>query len=129
MQVQGAEMRIVLPCLPPREASPNWRGHWSKKSRAVAEFRSLARLMAKQSMNEWVAPEKAIVKYTFIVPDRARRDIDNLVAASKGALDGIVDAGAIRDDCGRKMMLDMPEIIYQKGKRETVIDVRDYSHG
>uniref|UniRef100_A0A6M3JTT8 Uncharacterized protein n=1 Tax=viral metagenome TaxID=1070528 RepID=A0A6M3JTT8_9ZZZZ len=75
---------------------------------------------------EWQAPPKAIVKYTFIVPDLRRRDPDNLIASCKAILDGLVDAGVIRDDSGKQMVFDQPEIKYIKGKRAIIISIGEF---
>ncbi|MFZ0324603.1 MAG: hypothetical protein WAN48_10775 [Actinomycetes bacterium] len=42
--------------------------------------------------------DAAIVRLVCVVPDRRRRDPDNFTAACKGAIDGAVDAGVLRDD-------------------------------
>jgi hypothetical protein len=93
-------VRIVIPMLPPKESSPNWRGHWTKKARAVHLYRVAAKyyaLIASESTHPGY--EKAEVSISLVVRDsRYYRDPDNMVASLKPAIDGCVDAGIIRDD-------------------------------
>lgn len=41
---------------------------------------------------------RVAVAYTFVYPDRRRRDPDNRLASGKPILDGVVAAGIIADD-------------------------------
>ena len=108
-------LTIVLP-LPPKECSPNWRGHWAKKRIAVHNARTLAwahthqllghyvdtapatATWASSSTNPHAIPQQHIrVSLTFILPDNRRRDTDNLYASCKAYFDGISDALRIDD--------------------------------
>ena len=91
-------VRVELP-LPPREVSPNARGHWAKKNRAVRKYRETACVLAMRAL--WgYSPEwhRATMQATFYWPDKRRRDRDNAEASLKPARDGLVDAGVLSDD-------------------------------
>lgn len=94
-------VRLTLP-LPPRELSPNARTHWARKARSVAAYRLCAETMARKVVrasqrSRW---DRAEVRTTFYLPDRRRRDRDNLMASMKAAWDGLVDAEILSDDRG-----------------------------
>lgn len=65
----------------------------------------------------------------FYPPDKRRRDVDNLLASLKSALDGICDAWGIDDSRFRMIILRMEAPI--KGGKvvvKTRIGVDDYPH-
>lgn len=77
---------------PDKRLSPNARVHWSAKARA-------AKLYRKEG---WAAAKLAGAKgnkisLTFNPRSNRRRDLDNLIAASKSSLDGISDAIGVDD--------------------------------
>jgi crossover junction endodeoxyribonuclease RusA len=92
------EYRITV-SLPPRELSPNWRGHWARKAKAVKKTRTEAWAAAlevtKGSKTRWT---EATVAYTFHFRDCRRRDRDNLLASCKAVTDGLADAGLVDND-------------------------------
>lgn len=90
------EAVIVMPCLPPRECSPNWRGHWGTRRRAVEGFRSCARWATHGALRESGARWRSDAPVVMDVDvawccGRQRIDDDNLIAALKPARDGIAD--------------------------------------
>jgi len=94
------KIMIKIPMLPPRELNPNARVHWSEKARCTNEFRAYTKFYALEQ-TRFARPclEKASVKVTLVIPrNRRKRDIDNLIASLKPAIDGCIDAGIIRDD-------------------------------
>lgn len=97
---------IVLP-LPSRDVSPNSRGHWAKKARAVKQQRrdafiaaTLALYPADERQRRKPRWKSASAKAVFYFRDARRRDRDNMAASLKGIYDGIVDAGILADDSG-----------------------------
>ncbi len=94
------QIKITLP-LPPKELSPNARGHWAAKARATKGYRQWAWAEAVSTSGgrrfRWLA---ATAVATFYFPQRRRRDRDNLLASLKAAFDGITDAEIIADDSG-----------------------------
>lgn len=94
-------IRLVLP-LPPKGCNPNARGHWAKKARAVKGYRRTADLTARSLVRASERPrwECAELRSTWYLPDRRRRDPDNLIASMKAGIDGLRDADILADDRG-----------------------------
>jgi crossover junction endodeoxyribonuclease RusA len=95
-------LTITLP-FPPSELMPNRRlgKHWgatnSAKSKAFDDAYTLAYQAISQYRGPWHPTNGRVpVTLTFLPPDKRRRDLDNLLAASKSALDGV--AAALRMD-------------------------------
>ncbi|RPF70460.1 RusA family crossover junction endodeoxyribonuclease [Aurantiacibacter spongiae] len=95
-------MRIDLPW-PDRRLNPNARAHYmqlasvKKKAREDAALQTIANVPvdARRSLAQ---REGAIpVTITFCPPDNRRRDIDNMFASLKAALDGIADGLRVDD--------------------------------
>ena len=94
---------------PPAALNPNRARslHWTARHGAAKQYRSDCFLTAK-ARTGWLRRNKAPVPMplpapvsatvTFWMPDRRRRDLDNLLAAMKPAWDGLVDAGLLADD-------------------------------
>ena len=92
-------MRVVLPW-PCRELSPNARVHWTKKARAAKNYRAIALVMAHVKARQLNRPsglESARVGIEFYPPDNRRRDLDNMLASMKPAIDGIAAAIGVDD--------------------------------
>lgn len=82
---------------PPAVLNPNYRSHWAPKAKAVRMARAhTAWLVLEQSRKKpgWA---KAAISLTFCPPNKRRRDLDNLIAASKAIFDGIADAIGLDD--------------------------------
>ena len=109
-------MRITIPGLPPRDASPNARVHYMKlanvkRNQKDLMIASVLELMPMDRPNEpW---EKAHLTITFRASDKRRRDIDNLLSASKAYVDGLVAAGVIIDDSSDNLSY---SLYYEKSK-------------
>ncbi|KKN20457.1 hypothetical protein LCGC14_0935380 [marine sediment metagenome] len=90
-----------------KELSPNARCHWSTKAGLVQQYRLHAKIVARQHLGfrplTLRPPVHAVV--TFLMPDRRRRDRDNMLAAFKPAWDGFQDAGLIEDDSTDKLSI------------------------
>jgi Holliday junction resolvase RusA-like endonuclease len=54
------------------------------------------------------------------VPDRRRRDLDNLIASTKPLTDGIVASGLLADDSGDVIRSVSYSVRYEKGVSETI---------
>jgi Holliday junction resolvase RusA-like endonuclease len=85
-----------------RRTSPNARGHWAAKANATAKLRQVAYATSVASIDpdcrqRWASANARLV---LRVPDRRRRDTDNLLAACKAVFDGLADSGVVLDDCG-----------------------------
>ena len=87
---------VTLPW-PLRELSPNWRGHWAKKAKAVKAYRKACFVLAKEAGLTFDGPGEVHLWITFNKPSRRATDDDNLVASFKAGRDGIADAMGIDD--------------------------------
>jgi crossover junction endodeoxyribonuclease RusA len=87
--------RVIVP-FPPVELSPNWRGHWSKKSPVTKAYRRLCWALALNAGLKVPAyaagGAQIVVRLDFFPPTRASRDDDNIPASFKAGRDGIADA-------------------------------------
>lgn len=94
--------------LPPRACSPNGYKHWRKVSAAKREQKQEWALLTYSAMSKhhapWEAPEHATAAI-FVGIKGARstglyapQDEGNALSALKACIDGIVAAGALRDD-------------------------------
>lgn len=84
---------------PPNE---NRRLHWSARAKREKEWRDVASTTARVALRlhggaDDFPIERATLEYVFLLT-AARGDLDNLVAACKPLVDGLRDAGIIRDD-------------------------------
>jgi len=87
--------------LPPKECSPNWRGHWAVKAKAVKAYRTLTAAVAlTESDGDRPRWKRAMSQLRFFFRDQRARDADNLLASMKAAFDGLTDAGILADDAG-----------------------------
>lgn len=102
---------------PPREASPNFRGHWTVIAKAKKAYRmKCGQLGLAHGLN--LAPKTATkvnVHLLFCAPDRRARDWDNLLASMKAGLDGLADAMGV-DDAKWRPSLDVADDPVKHGK-------------
>ncbi|WP_045952831.1 endonuclease [Achromobacter xylosoxidans] len=85
---------------PPKELSPNHRGHWVPISKAKSRYRTAARLLARSALSkaDGFSQFKAVrLAYEFYPPQARAYDRDNLAARMKAATDGIADAIGMND--------------------------------
>jgi Holliday junction resolvase RusA-like endonuclease len=85
--------------------SPNRsvREHFHRNAAVRKVWHDAARLAAIAAMRDAGNADdyplrRARIRLVVIAPDRRRRDPDNAIAAAKGVIDGIVDAGVLADD-------------------------------
>ena len=91
-----------------RPLSLNSRQHHLVKARQVAAVREEA---ARRVRALRLPQQDTIhVELHYRPRDNRRRDSDNLVATQKPAIDGIVDAGLIADDCAPYVTWSAPRI-------------------
>lgn len=98
------ELVFVLP-LPPQVISPNGRGHWAKKSRAVRQYREQCANLMRATHQPPLSPGRVVIDLEFylcrVVNDRTSlypRDEDNARGAMKAAQDALKDAALIAGD-------------------------------
>lgn len=82
---------------PPRELSPNARGHWSKKAKAAKAYRLVCFYLAKEAGMAAPADGPVNLRIEFVPPDRRPRDLDNMLASIKSGLDGLAEAIGVND--------------------------------
>ena len=97
---------ILLPW-PHRNLSPNARTHWAAKARSVSKAKSDAFYATKAS--GYLRPFTRF-SLTFCPPDNRRRDLDNLIASMKPALDGMAKAWGV-DDAAFRWSADIGEAV------------------
>lgn len=97
------ELEVRVPGLP-ATINATRRRHWSAVAGEAATWRTAAHFATVDALNRSSDPlarkapiYPAEVEYVFLLV-RAAGDLDNLVAAAKPILDGIVDAKALADD-------------------------------
>jgi crossover junction endodeoxyribonuclease RusA len=115
----GPEPESVIVVVPGRPPNPNRtrRYHWRARHRADQEWRQAGRLSAHGLRR--TPMQRATLDVVHVVPDRRRRDLDNLTASIKAVLDGIVDAGVIADDSSRVLVSVTHRIEHEPGVAAT----------
>lgn len=101
-------MRIVLP-FPPSELFPNKANgkHWSSTRAIKDKYRDDSFYLTKQAGTPEIPETYNIpIRLLFVQPDRRGRDMDNMLAASKHALDGVAKALGVDDRRFKPMTLD-----------------------
>jgi crossover junction endodeoxyribonuclease RusA len=73
----------------------NDRSHYRVRSKKTAVLRTEAYRAAKAHMMTFT---RVKVRCIFCAPDNRRRDTSNVFPSYKACLDGLVDAGVLRDD-------------------------------
>ena len=119
-------MRIVLPDLPPAAANPNNNSHYFTRSkvRRLQQEEMMAYVLEQGKPDSPI--DKAHITITWRSKDRRTRDIDNLLAAMKGSIDGLVTAGVIVDDSAKHLSY---TLFYLYGdnitENETIIEIEE----
>jgi crossover junction endodeoxyribonuclease RusA len=85
---------IELP-FPPPKLSPNARCHWAQKARAFRTYKMGCFAILSQYRKELAG--RAAFELRFHPPDRHRRDLDNMLASSKAALDALSHVCGVDD--------------------------------
>lgn len=80
---------IELPW-PPKGLQPHSKGSWRPKAEATRRYRRDAYYVARAA-NVQPCPG-AVLTFTYHPPDLRRRDVQNMPAMLKAAIDGIADA-------------------------------------
>ena len=117
-------MRIVLPDLPPREANPNSNTHHYTRNKVRAgQHEEMIAYVLEQGRPD-TPMERAHITITWRAKDKRTRDSDNLFAAMKGSIDGLVKAGVLVDDSAKYLSY---TLYYEWGdevtENETIIDI------
>ncbi len=119
-------MRIVLPDLPPSKAYPNRKTHYH----ALSKIRNQQKEEVIAYVLEQGKPDypfnRAHITITWRSKDKRDRDIDNLLSAMKGTIDGLTHAGVIVDDSAKHLSY---TLYYDWGdnvkESETILDIQE----
>jgi len=76
---------------------PNRRVHRMRQYQAQKQYRQACGWAAKAAGLGKLQAEAVHLTLTFQPPDKRRRDIDNMLAATKAGLDGIADVIGVDD--------------------------------
>ena len=112
---------IELGCLPHKHLNPNARVHWRTVAKAKREAKEQAWALSCGKGVPLQPYAKAHMTVTY-VGDRHNRDMDNLMAATKGYIDGIVAARVIADD---SVFVLSYSLHYEVGKPNTIIEIEE----
>lgn len=91
-------LTVRIPHLPDRRLSPNARVVWQQRYIAAQEAKDEAQAIVRAETVRGKPWELVAVTITWRSEDKRRRDWDNLLAATKPYLDGMVAAGVMADD-------------------------------
>jgi len=90
-RILRVEMPPGLPLI-----SANDRSHYRERSKKTEKLRSEAYKAAKAQ--PFMPFTKVRIRCIFRAPDNRRRDVANLYPSFKACIDGLVDAGVMKDD-------------------------------
>lgn len=105
-------MIVKLP-FPDAALFPNRKNgkHWSASQPAKVAAREYGYFAAKQAMAGFsVADGQIPLSIVFAPPDARKRDLDNMLAAMKPALDGIAAALGVDDARFRPVTIDVGDV-------------------
>jgi len=125
-------IRIEVPMLPPREYSPNWRGHWSQRLRAGKYYRQAVYYSALEAGNKLTEAGGKLplmwaqLDLTFVFPEERIRDEDNHRARFKPGQDALVTAGLLAGDDPAHLRMGKIAIEVDKARAPlTVIELKE----
>lgn len=97
-------IEIRLPW-PAKQLNPNARLHWSALAKHKKRARATASIIARSVRCENIPPGVPLrVSLFFAPPTKARRDLDNLLASCKAALDGVAEGLGVDDSRFRPVL-------------------------
>ena len=77
----------------------------------------------KEGIENWKL-QKARVSYSWVFPDKRRRDLDNLIMHVKMINDGFTESGVWEDDCFGKIILELDtDFHYEKDNPQIIIEI------
>jgi len=110
MNNEGQKYTIELPWFDSTLTPNGSQGNWRKKAAAKKKQRAESCLITKTTIQNKPRGETLEIKLTYHPPDRRRRDLDNCLAATKGALDGVADALGVDDRNFRPITVDFGDV-------------------
>lgn len=98
-------MRVEL-AFPPADLSPNARKDRRGLTSLRSAYKSDSYYLTKVAARGWKAPaENVPLAITFVQPDMRHRDVDNMLASCKAALDGFALALGVDDRVFRPLTI------------------------
>lgn len=85
---------VTLP-YPPSVLSPNNRSCWQKRARYFKKYKADCLLLLSQVRRDFSGRENYLI--TFQVPDKRRRDLDNMIASFKAGIDALAAVSGVDD--------------------------------
>ena len=98
---KGLVLEIDIPGLPPKEFSGNSRAHYFARHAAGVIARDEVIALVNAYGYSLGALNEPVVEIRWGLPDKRRRDWDNLIACTQPHIDGLVHAGVLKDDSVR----------------------------
>ena len=119
-------IEVVINRLPNSQLSPNARVHWRTRHKAGSED------IEEVTPIIWVAKEgvkglpykKAHISIEWVAKDRRKRDMDNLLSASKYFIDSLRHGGVILDDDAENVTYTLRYSVDKLSGPMTVITIR-----
>jgi hypothetical protein len=96
-------------------------GNWRAKANATKTNRRVAFLIAS-SVRGSLPIDKAIINYTFFVPDKRKRDEANMIQACKPYVDGVVDARVIAGDDWERLSTGKVTVVVDRENPRIVLE-------
>ena len=119
-------MRIVLPHLPPNKAYPNKKTHYFTLSSIRREQQEEMIAYVLEQGRPDTPYDRAHITLTWRAKDKRSRDVDNLLSAMKGSIDGLIHAGVIVDDSAKHLSY---TLYYEWGDKvkenQTILDIKE----
>ena len=119
-------MRIVLPHLPPSKAYPNKKTHYFTLSSIRREQQEEMIAYVIEQGRPDTPYDRAHITITWRSKDKRNRDVDNLLSAMKGSIDGLIHAGVIVDDSAKHLSY---TLYYEWGDKvkenQTILDIKE----
>ena len=117
----GAGVKITLDFLPPEECSPKWHGPKSKQSKAKRVTREATCMAAKSVAAEPL--EYVYVDILCVCATEQYRDPDNWGVRCEPIINGLRDAGVIKFNDIRHLILRVHFKVDEAGAPKTIITV------
>ena len=120
-------MRIELGQLPDPDLNPNKRLHYMKLYAAKRDAKEMAMGLVLEQGRPATPYAKAHITVTWVAKDKRRRDVDNLFAAMKPYIDGLVEAELIEDDDAMHVSYTLR---YERGDKDnTILEIEEKEIG
>lgn len=97
-KLDAGHVALLRLAWPERALWQNSRMHWADRAKAVKTARKAAWAVAREQNVRRVGTDSPRLIFTFHPPDARRRDLQNMPATMKPAIDGIADAMGCDDE-------------------------------